>query len=525
MLLAATDPELFDRTQWFAATTARREQLARAVAERAGADFEYEGLHSYAGTDLEVAVLRHRPTDLRFSLVPGGRFEMGMSPEEEQAIVDARPDDEDDEDDFNQEFDLLLSEMGTMRPLHTVTVPPFLIAQRVLTVGQVRRFIDDFVDPLYGRSEDAPAHLSNEQGSLVLIGTDLRLPSEAELEYAARGHLTRTLLPTSTRIPDEDTLEAMLADRSDITSNAFGLHGYGLYPERCADAWHEHYKGAPTDGSPWLGPGPRTVRGGAANCYPWQGCGEWNVMLCAFRMSDHAAEFGSALRLARGLTPQPDAEPTARPTPKRAAETPPSAPSPTKQPAKPASPTPPAETTPEPASRKVAQQSQETLKHATRTTAKPSSKKVAEQAARTTPKKASRRVAKPAPKQTAKKTAKTAAKTTAKKSTASAQKTAKKTTKTAAAKKTAKTAAKTTAKKSTASPKKTTKTAAAKKTAKTAAAKKSTAAKTTAKKSTASKTTAKKSTAAKTTAKKSTASAKKTAKKSTASAKKSTAPA
>ena len=303
MLLAATQPELFDRAQWFAAAPARREQLARAVADLLLPDFELLGLRSYAGTDREIAVYRHLASGQRFSLIPGGGFEMGMSPEEEQAIVDARPEVRDDEDDFDHEFDLLLSEMGTMRPVHVVELPPFLLAQRVLTVGQVRRYIDGFVDPLYGGEPGVPAHLSSEQAAAVLVGTGLRLPSEAELEGAVRGHLRRSLLPAATRVPDEDTLEAMLADAGDATSNAFGIHGYGLYPERCADAWHEHYKGAPVDGSAWSGPGPRVVRGGAANCYPWQGCGEWNVMLCAFRMSDHAAEFGAALRPARSLRP------------------------------------------------------------------------------------------------------------------------------------------------------------------------------------------------------------------------------
>ena len=305
MLLAATQPELFDRAQWFAATSARREQLARAVADLLQPDLEYQGLRSYTGTDLEIAVYRDVATGMLMSLIPGGEFEMGMSPEEEQAIVDARPEVLDEEDDFNQEFDLLLSEMGTMRPLHAVHVPPFLLAQRVLTVGQVRRFIDGFVDPLYGGEPEVPAHMSSEQAAAVLLGTGMRLPSEAEVEYAARGHLRRCLLPTATRVPDEDALEAMLADAGDVTSNAFGVHGYGLYPERCADAWHEHYKNAPTDGAAWSGPGPRVVRGGAANCYPWQGCGEWNVMLCAFRMSDHAAEFGAAIRPARSLRPPP----------------------------------------------------------------------------------------------------------------------------------------------------------------------------------------------------------------------------
>ena len=249
MLRATTHPELFDRAQWFAAGSSRREQLARAVADLVLPDFEYIGMRTYAGTDLEIAVYRHVATDLRFSLIPGGSFEMGMSAEEEQAIVDARPDVVDDEDNFIQEFDLLLSEMATMHPLHEVTLEPFLIAQRVLDVGQVRRHIHDFVDPLYGDNPEVPAHLSNEQAITVLVGTGLRLPSEAELEGAARGHLRRSLLPTSTRIPDEDSIEAMLADEGEVTSNALGMYGYGLYPERCADACHDHYNCAPTDGA------------------------------------------------------------------------------------------------------------------------------------------------------------------------------------------------------------------------------------------------------------------------------------
>lgn len=319
MLLAATHPELFDRAQWFAADASRREQLARAVEEQLLPDFEFVELRSYAGTDLEIAVYRHHATGERFSLIPGGRFEMGMSPEEEQAIVDARPDVVDDDDNFIQEFDLLLSEMATMRPLHEVTLAPFLLAQHVLDVGQVRRWLPDFVDPLYGDNPEVPAHLDNDQTIAVLVGTGLRLPSESELEGAARGHLRRSLLPTSTRIPDEDSIEAMLADEGEVTSNALGLHGYGLYPERCADAWHDHYNDAPTDGSAWAGPGPRVVRGGAANCYPWQASGEWNVMLCAFRMSDHAAEFGAALRPARSLQPT-NVPTTAKPSAKNASK-------------------------------------------------------------------------------------------------------------------------------------------------------------------------------------------------------------
>ncbi|MEV4386168.1 hypothetical protein AB0J68_10760 [Micromonospora sp. NPDC049580] len=34
---------------------------------------------------------------------------------------------------------------------------------------------------------------------------------------------------------------------------------------------------------PRTGDGPRTVRGGAADLYPWQGCDEWLLLLSATR--------------------------------------------------------------------------------------------------------------------------------------------------------------------------------------------------------------------------------------------------
>lgn len=307
MLHVATAPELFDRALWFAATDERREELARQVGELVGPEFRLVGFGSYAGTDLPIAVFSHMSAG-EFSLIPGGGFDMGLSPEEERRIRGAREDSGSAPADFNQEFDLLLSEIGHMRPLHRVVVPPFLIAQRPLTVGQAQTWLGGFRDRLYGDVAGAAAHLSPEQITAVLLGTGMRLPSEAELEYAARGGLDRCLLPTGDRIPDENTIEAMLADSDGATNNVFGVYGYGLYPELCADVWREHYKGAPEDGSAWRGVGMLVVRGGAADCYPWQKCGEWNMLLCAFRMNDRAAEFGAALRLVRGLVEEPEYE-------------------------------------------------------------------------------------------------------------------------------------------------------------------------------------------------------------------------
>lgn len=308
MLHVAAAPELFDRTLWSSATDERRDELAQLVAAELGPDFHYAGLRRYADTTTPVAVFEH-PHVGALSLVPGGGFDMGLSPEEEETIRAAREADDAAVDDFDQEFDLLLSEIGQMRPLHRVVVPPFLIAQRVLNIGQALRWLPNLRDPLYGHVPKAAAHLNPEQMTAILVGTGLRLPVEAELEYAARGGLHRRLLPWGDTLPDDATIEAMLADEDGSTHNAFGLHGYGLFPELCSDHWHEHYRGAPDDGSPWLGAGKHVVRGGAADCYPWQGCGEWNLMLCAMRMNDHAAEFGASVRLVFGLGEHEESEP------------------------------------------------------------------------------------------------------------------------------------------------------------------------------------------------------------------------
>ncbi|WAS93613.1 SUMF1/EgtB/PvdO family nonheme iron enzyme [Nannocystis punicea] len=301
MLHVAAAPELYDHTLWSSATDERREELAQLVAAELGPEFfKYEGLRRYGQASAPVAVFAHALVG-EMSLVPGGGFDMGLSPEEEAAIRTAREQAAAADDDFDQEFDLLLSELGQMRPLHRVVVPPFLIAQRVLSIGRALRWLPNLRDPLYGHVPGAAAHLNPEQITAVLVGTRLRLPAEAELEYAARGGLHRRLLPWGDVLPDDATIEAMLADEDGATHNAFGLHGYGLYPELCADHWHEHYRGAPDDGAPWLGSGMHVVRGGAADCYPWQGCGEWNLMLCAMRMNDRAAEFGASVRLVHGL--------------------------------------------------------------------------------------------------------------------------------------------------------------------------------------------------------------------------------
>lgn len=84
-------------------------------------------------------------------------------------------------------------------------------------------------------------------------------------------------------------------------TNAFGLAAFGLSPELCSDAWHPSYEGAPRDGTPREGDGPVVARGGAAMVYPWQACGEWQLLCNVVRDSAKSWELDVVLRPVVGL--------------------------------------------------------------------------------------------------------------------------------------------------------------------------------------------------------------------------------
>lgn len=157
------------------------------------------------------------------------------------------------------------------RPRHEVAVEPFLIGRYPVTqaewerlMGPPRsRFRGDRL-PVDGVSWRQASEFCRRLSAAT--GRAYRLPSEAEWEYACRAGSTSPFC-------FGDTLTTDLANyngdfvygrgrrgvyRHTTTAvgsfppNAFGLFDtHGNVWEWCADAWHDGYEGAPSDGTPW----------------------------------------------------------------------------------------------------------------------------------------------------------------------------------------------------------------------------------------------------------------------------------
>lgn len=249
--VVADAAELTSADAWFAATPERREVIAKAVLAALGPK-----AFVFVGFERDVAVFSPKRKKLPLSLVPGGTFDQGLS-EDALDRLRVRVEQAGLTEPY-EEWGALLDRIGTLRPVRRVTVGPFLMGQKPGAPLSANELVD------------------------WLEAGPWRLPTESEWEHAARGGESDRLTWRGDELPDERWLRET-RKLGEKAANRFGLWGFGLLPEVCADRWAPDYQGAPTDGGPVVGPGPRVVRGGAAELSPWQGCGEWHLLLTAMR--------------------------------------------------------------------------------------------------------------------------------------------------------------------------------------------------------------------------------------------------
>lgn len=256
---------------------------------------EYGGIGDTAST--RIITLRDSKTGIAFNLIPGGTFQMGFSEQEREGLR-AFPLNSDEQD-----VAALYLAGDLSAPVHMVHLAPFLLARFLLMATQVGAFYGDAPEDwgIDDGDRDIAFFPESEDAQAFLTSADLRLPSEAEWEYACRAG-TRTLFHWGDAVPHWKNPPWVEAFTDDLQQspfvNPFGLVNMGAYEELCADALHESYNGAPTDGSAWIEggePDTSVVRGGAAMMHPWQGVGEWMTLLSADR-SPKLCEFGVNVR-------------------------------------------------------------------------------------------------------------------------------------------------------------------------------------------------------------------------------------
>lgn len=169
-----------------------------------------------------VAIYKHKPTRLDFVLLPGGFFTMG-SPKEE------------------------VDRLENEGPQHEVKVEPFMICQTECTQKAWDRL--DGIDERCWNKPRLPIHCMTFRAAEDWCrGAGLRLPTEAEWEYACRAG-------TKTAYYFGETADmlgafAWYCENAGNNShpvkkkmpNAFGLYDmYGNVWELCSDEWREDY--------------------------------------------------------------------------------------------------------------------------------------------------------------------------------------------------------------------------------------------------------------------------------------------
>ncbi len=195
--------------------------------------------------------------NLEMVSIPGGKFLMGTEDEEIERLVK----------EYDNEW------IRVEKPQHEVTVSPFYMGKYPITQAQYQQVMGK--NPSYFKGDERPVEQVSWDDAVEFCqrlskqtGTEYRLPSESEWEYACRAG-------TTTKYYFGDDITSDLANYGDnvgettsvgqYSPNAFGLYDmHGNVWEWCQDDWHDNYQDAPTDGRAWVSGGLIKVRRGGS---------------------------------------------------------------------------------------------------------------------------------------------------------------------------------------------------------------------------------------------------------------------
>ncbi len=212
--------------------------------------------------------------------IPAGKYLMGMLADERQIALENRLKYGGKSEDVEKWLDWAT-------PQHEVKVPSFLMGKYAVTNAQWEAVMgttpSECSDVKFQGANQPVINVSWDDAKEFCerlsekIKKNVRLPSEAEWEYACRAgtttafHFGETITPDlvnyNGNYPYVDAPKGEYREKTvDVNFDKFSPNAWGLYQmhgnvwEWCEDVWHENYNGAPTDGSAWLTGGAQNIR-------------------------------------------------------------------------------------------------------------------------------------------------------------------------------------------------------------------------------------------------------------------------
>jgi hypothetical protein len=313
-------PEVFRQltlAEWTGFSDAERAQVADHLADRLQAHgWAVEApllIETFGPASHPLPVLRwfEPVSGTPFSLVPGGTFRPGYAPEVlarferiDRLLQAGDYEQVEEEDEEDEEVGPALPPLDALRAKEPVTVGPFLMTAELLhpdvpglsrlLVKRPVRLLDVYQDSAQRSAGRLPIDLTWAETQKAVATFGWQIPTSAEFEWALRGGIEGVFY-WGNRVPrwlageqgaegfteDELTDEIAWDDLMEVGfpqdrprtwpwCNRLGLASLlpvGTWCDRSAE---------PNDNYPLI------ARGGAANCYPWQYCGEWHLFLTAY---------------------------------------------------------------------------------------------------------------------------------------------------------------------------------------------------------------------------------------------------